>query len=114
MTNDEIKNRQEETLNNLKKYNETRKTEVIDDQSDTVNKEGDITVIETNKEDLDKFVAATQEVLDDQYALMEKHNLKSVTVEIRKPYICEHCGNIAYQGQIHGLGFCKEKTQYEQ
>ena len=31
MTKDEINKKQEETLNNLKKYNKTRKTEVVDD-----------------------------------------------------------------------------------
>lgn len=31
MTNDEINKKQEETLNNLKKYNKTRNTEIVDD-----------------------------------------------------------------------------------
>ena len=31
MTKDEINKKQEETLNNLKKYNKTRNTEIVDD-----------------------------------------------------------------------------------
>ncbi len=42
----------------------------------------------------------------------------SETLEIEekfiKPRICHFCNTVAYPGQIHGLGFCKEKVQYEQ
>ena len=29
-------------------------------------------------------------------------------------HLCPYCGTMAYVGQIHGMGYCKEKVQYEQ
>jgi hypothetical protein len=71
-TNLLIKNRQQETLKNLEKYNESRKTEIVGDSVNPV---------------------------------MER----PAAIEV-----CEFCANFVYPGQLHGLGYCKEKIQYEQ
>lgn len=104
MTDDEVKSKQEETLNNLKKYNKERNTEIADDPEEILNE---------LSEDLakdDHFEEAMQK-------LTEINEELGLYDEPEKPFvhhICEFCGDIVYPGQVHGLGFCKEKIQYEQ
>jgi DNA gyrase/topoisomerase IV subunit A len=82
MTNDEIKDNQEivkiqqETLKNLEKFNEKRKTEIVNEPEE-------------------------EEVVQPEEKLTISH-------------ICPYCGMLAYQGQIHGLGYCREKVQYQE
>ena len=105
MTDDEIKSKQEETLKNLKKYNEDRKTKIVDDPEEILDSlleelgnEPDIIGVQVEILPIDEL---TSEVTESEEKLIISH-------------ICPYCGNIAYIGQIHGLGYCKEKTQYEQ
>ena len=88
MTNDEAKSKQEETLNNLKKYNKTRKTEIVEDES------------------------SIQEVLELAPEVIE--GVEESYVPPVMSHRCPYCGTMAYVGQIHGMGYCKEKVQYEQ
>jgi hypothetical protein len=229
MTDDEIKNKQEETLNNLKKYNENRKTEIVDEgtwrdakgalqglsdepvedtirrnrtESDnepkyeilrgpfTISDEEDpseyteIEVVPYSDEDngsenksqitdwteeqieeakrygvdLTLIVHPSVPLTDDEIRIFQetakkfglmpenKEELPEPITEItgntvnpvmeKQPMqewldesdrlnkergitvvptpICEFCGNFAYQGQLHGMGYCREKIQYEQ
>ena len=86
MSDDGTKSKQEETLNNLKKYNKERNTKIVD---------------------------VTEELVVEFY---EQETTPGVdeTEDLSVPYVCEHCGSIVYLGQIHGLGFCKEKFQYQE
>lgn len=135
MTEDEIKSKQEETLKNLNKFNENRKTEMIDDSS-----EEEVIVsgwpTEEEIEAARKIVAAferaekgvtippMQEWLDAQDALNKERGISIVEETepvaitdnhpLGLPLLCQWCGDQAYPGQIHGLGYCKEKIKYEQ
>lgn len=42
----------------------------------------------------------------------EEHEAPEVKAVL--PNICEFCGDVLHLGQVHGLGYCKEKVQYEQ
>ena len=98
MTDDEVKNKQEETLKNLEKYNKDRKTEIIDDPDEK---------------------PLMQEWLDEQERLNKE---RGITVDYETEpeeklimsHVCPYCGTMAYMGQIHGIGYCREKVQYEQ
>ena len=134
MTEEEFKSKQEETLNRLNKFNEDRKTEIVDDPNDPDNFDGpepewfdvDIEIVDDNdfyEEDepieniLDAFergekgvtVPPMQEWLDESDRLNKERG-----VTISPPPICQFCANFVYQGQLHGPGYCKEKVQYEQ
>jgi hypothetical protein len=154
MTDDEIKSKQEETLNNLKKYNKDRKTEIVDDPNDPDNFDGpepewldvDIEIVDDiegnptvvtqwaeEPRDIeptevvrvkakirevqhpipglldDEPQAPMQEWLDESDRLNEERGITVVPTPI-----CQSCGNFAYQGQLHGPGYCREKVQYEQ
>jgi hypothetical protein len=133
MTEEEIKSKQEETLNNLKKYNKERKTEIVDDKPETREQRRDRLAIERGaieRRDNDEpseytdieVDAPESEWIEEQFGqlpepitemtgdsvnpIMERQNVHNM--------ICEYCGNYTYQGQLHGPGYCKEKVQYEQ
>ena len=132
MTDDEIKDKQEETLNQLKKYNNTRKTEIVEDTEgnptvvtqwtdgikepmqefldaqDELNKECGISIVETNEEDLEKF-RQEGELAPEVIEGVEESYVPPVM-----SHLCPYCGTMAYVGQIHGMGYCKEKVSYEQ
>jgi hypothetical protein len=147
MTDDEIKNKQEETLNNLKKYNKERKTEIVDDKPETREQRRDRLAIERRDNDepseyTDIEVDAPEsEWIEEQFGqlpepiteitgdsvnpVMEKQPMqewldesdrlnKERGITVVPTPICEFCGNFAYQGQLHGMGYCREKIQYEQ
>lgn len=147
MTNDEIKSKQEETLKNLEKYNEDRKTNIVNyseegfyeedepiedieqawnnakirgvtakptekppmqkwlNAQDELNKQRGISVVETNKEDLEKFRQEKE---------LAPEVVEGVEEGYVPPLLCQYCGSVAYQGQIHGLGYCREKVQYQE
>ena len=114
MTNDEIKNKQEETLNNLKKYNESRKTEIVDEPNEDV-----LTTFERAERGVPK--PPMQEWLDEQDRLSEEMGITVIyetepdaEEKMIMSHICPYCGTMAYIGQIHGLGYCKEKPQYQE
>jgi len=171
MNNDEIKDKQEETLNNLKKYNKVRKTEIVDDPEEIkIPSAGEIleyadrlrergryieptegfkvkarikeirnpipglldnepaSDLEDGKPfwatkpnvafDLAKFDDDVYASEDDSEELEEPETLivgDSVNPVMERPVIaiCEFCGNFRYFGQLHGLGYCREKIQYE-
>jgi len=154
MTKDEVNKKQEETLNNLKKYNKERNTEIADDMegnptvvtqwtdevkgtelSDIMDwaienltedpfelstlfrmiREYAINVHESRMHDLaksQKFIEA-DEIGDD----LPDNDWQDVEITDNHPLglllLCQYCGSVAYQGQIHGMGYCKEKVQYE-
>ena len=166
-----LKSRQEETLNNLKKYNEGRKTKIVDEVvtgswkdakgvlqglsdepvEDTIRRNRDIPRgerpyrFEPDKEP--ERIDEPEEILeddgqpmwatkpnvafdlakfdDDDYASEDDpEELEAETLivgdsvnpvmERQITPICEYCGSLAYPGQLHGLGYCREKIKYEQ
>jgi DNA-directed RNA polymerase subunit RPC12/RpoP len=124
MTSDEIRKKQEETLNRLKIYNINRQTNIIDEP---VNREHEVkctrcggTGIEPGPSfhgEIDDELSPMQEWLDEQD---KRANERGPLVEDQIPevkeqmsHICPYCGTMAFVGQLHGLGFCIEKVHYE-
>jgi len=141
MTNDELKDKQEQTLNQLKKYNKQRKTEIVDDRSiasvdevaELQNEASSMLSRDSKPRDIQpiKSVEVKAEIkairhpipglLDDDTDDLDNidgpRDFFEDEDEQEKPlisHICPYCGQLAYQNQLHGLGYCKEKTQYEQ
>lgn len=125
MTNDEINRKQKETLEALNKYNKERKTAIVDEPDASV--EDILSSFERGEKGVTK--PSMQEWLDAQQPDQQQDELsqdETVFIERPKPsespaedklimsHICPYCGTMAYIGQIHGLGYCKEKVQYEQ
>lgn len=96
MTNDELKDKQAETLKGLKKHNTERKTEIVNDTDGKPT-----TVTQYKDEDSQQNDTPDMEMVEPEEKLIMSH-------------VCPYCGTMAYIGQIHGLGYCKEKPQYEQ
>ena len=140
MTNDEAKSKQEETLNNLKKYNKTRKTEVVDDiegnptvvtqwrdiePTESFEAKARITKVrkpipglldnEPAKQDFDANETTwTKEEIEAARLISLVEDDAEVVAEPIMSHLCPYCGTMAYMGQIHCMGYCKEKVQYEQ
>ena len=138
MTNDEAKSKQEETLNNLKKYNKTRKTEVVDDiegnrrasqyralaeSAIDIEDDDDLNTVLDTLRKARKHVAKTHHSQETTWTKEEIEAARlislveddaEVVAEPIMSHLCPYCGTMAYMGQIHGMGYCKEKVQYEQ
>jgi hypothetical protein len=136
MTNNEIKKKQEETLENLKKYNKERNTEIVDDPEEVLLNElldevgydagmgsgvfdnEPKTADEAIRKYLDLDEAkVSQDFIDNLRntgANWDDDEVEPDPGSRTVSHFCEFCGSVAYQGQIHGLGYCKEKVQYEQ
>ena len=139
MENKEIKIKQEETLKNLEKFNEKRKTQITPDQFEK-NVDERISVLEKRIKILEARMRKFEErsKLDDfgyhkfehnsirddkELELVKKINEEDESVSLTdlveapevppKVHLCPYCNNIEYRGQVHGLGFCKEKPHYE-
>ncbi len=158
MTNDEVKDKQEETLNNLKKYNEVRKTEIVDDKPETKEQRRDRISLTRREEsfteedpseytkikvvpylgddpvlpevefepvgpDVDDELETITEIVEKSIIeaaeaegapdVPQAYQFTPPSLDFGLPLLCQYCGNVAYQGQIHGLGYCREKIQYE-
>ncbi len=57
-----------------------------------------------------EIVEEIEEPVDD----VEAPQVEEETYVPLVTHVCEFCGGLAYIGQIHGLGYCKEKIQYEE
>ena len=122
MTNEEIQKKQKETLEALNKFNNERKTKIVEDEP--VEKiledfeRGEKGVV---KPSMEKWLEAQensqpQDIPETPTLFIEKPNPDAEGPEEKliMSHICPYCGTMAYIGQIHGLGYCKEKLQYEQ
>ena len=80
--------------------------ELLDDESDEVT---------VPQEFFDKLHNSKA---DDKYAEQDDKLVEQVNEAALRPYtappVCPYCANFVYQGQIHCMGYCREKVQYEQ
>lgn len=127
MTNEEIQKKQKETLEALNKFNNERKTKIVEeDEEEDEPVEKILEAFErgekgVTKPPMEKWLevqenSQPQDIPETPTLFIEKPNPDSEGSEEKliMSHICPYCGTMAYIGQIHGLGYCKEKLQYEQ